>query len=57
VADEISKCLKFVSDVYSIFGFHCKLRLSTRPDKFMGDRALWDSAEKALEDCLNKSGS
>lgn len=32
--------------VYGIFGFTFKLYLSTRPEKFMGDPALWDQAEK-----------
>lgn len=40
--------------MYTAFGFTFDLCLSTRPEKFIGDAALWDSAEKALEDSLNK---
>jgi hypothetical protein len=30
-----------------------KLKLSTRPDDFLGDVATWDKAEQALESALN----
>lgn len=32
--------------VYTTFGFSFKLHLSTRPEKFMGEPAMWDIAEK-----------
>lgn len=56
IENEIEACLKFVERVYSIFGFQFSIRLSTRPQKFIGDIALWDKAENALKDCLNKFG-
>lgn len=46
ISDEIRGCLDFLQTVYGIFGFSFKLYLSTRPEKFMGDPALWDKAEK-----------
>ena len=46
ISDEIQGCLDFLQTVYGIFGFSFKLYLSTRPEKFMGDPALWDKAEK-----------
>ncbi|CAH1106531.1 unnamed protein product [Psylliodes chrysocephalus] len=54
ITEEINGCLDFVKYVYTAFGFTFDLCLSTRPEKFIGDAALWDSAEKALEDSLNK---
>lgn len=42
-----------MSSVYGIFGFTFKLKLSTRPEKYVGDIATWDSAEKKLEEALN----
>lgn len=30
--------------------------LSTRPEKYLGDLEIWNSAEKALEESLNKFG-
>ena len=42
-------------DVYNTFGFTCKFKLSTRPEKFLGDIETWNKAEKDLEEALNKS--
>ena len=43
-------------DVYNTFGFTCKFKLSTRPEKFLGDIETWNKAEKDLEDSLKKLG-
>jgi len=48
--------LDFLDYVYGIFGFSFDLELSTRPEERLGDEALWDEAEKALEEALNKFG-
>jgi threonyl-tRNA synthetase len=56
IESEIKGCLDFLKCVYGIFGFTYNLFLSTRPEKFMGDPALWDRAEKQLEDSLNAFG-
>ena len=42
---EIRSCLEFMSYIYSIFGFDFDLKLSTRPEGFIGDQATWDMAE------------
>jgi len=40
--------------VYADFGFRdIIIKLATRPEKRIGDDALWDKAEKALADVLN----
>lgn len=54
--DEIASSLAFLRDVYGVFGFTFQLKLSTRPEKFLGDIKVWDNAEKILEDALNKFG-
>ncbi|XP_056641861.1 threonine--tRNA ligase 1, cytoplasmic-like [Diorhabda sublineata] len=54
IEDEITDCLEFVEYVYSTFGFTFELSLSTRPEKYMGNIELWNSAEKALETSLKK---
>jgi len=36
-----------------MFGLNFKLKLSTRPEKFMGDIETWDMAESKLKDALN----
>lgn len=46
ISSEIKGCLEFLDAVYTTFGFSFKLHLSTRPEKFMGDPAMWDVAEK-----------
>ncbi len=42
--------------VYEVFGLQYRMALSTRPEKYMGDLALWAKAEAALEEALNASG-
>ncbi|MED4531783.1 threonine--tRNA ligase [Metabacillus fastidiosus] len=54
IEDEITSALKLIDYVYNIFGFKYEIELSTRPDDYMGDEALWDKAENALQTVLNK---
>ena len=48
--------LDFLQHIYGIFGFEFELELSTRPEKMLGSPELWDKAEQALADALNKFG-
>lgn len=50
---EVSGALDFLKSVYGIFGFTFNLCLSTRPEKYMGELAVWDEAEKALAESLD----
>ena len=56
IKKEIKGCLDFLRYVYGIFGFTFKLVLSTRPEKYLGEISMWDSAEKQLSDSLNEFG-
>ncbi|XP_008286368.1 threonine--tRNA ligase 1, cytoplasmic [Stegastes partitus] len=56
IEEEIKGCLDFLRTVYKVFGFTFKLNLSTRPEKFLGEPAIWDQAEKQLENSLNDFG-
>jgi threonyl-tRNA synthetase len=56
ILDEIMNNLDFLEHVYGIFGFTYELELSTRPEKRLGNEALWDKAEAALADALNRFG-
>lgn len=56
IQTEIESTLDFLSHIYGIFGFEFKLNLSTRPEQFMGELHVWDKAETALENSLNKFG-
>lgn len=48
LADEIARCVEMTGAVYDAFGLEWRVELSTRPDKRIGDDALWDHAEGAL---------
>jgi threonyl-tRNA synthetase len=56
VEDEVLGCLDFGFALYEIFGFEPRLELSTRPVKRIGDDAMWDRAEAALENALQRRG-
>lgn len=39
--------------IYGLFGFPFRLKLSTRPEKYLGDVETWNVAESKLKDALN----
>lgn len=43
----------FLKCIYGLFGFPFKLKLSTRPEKYLGDIETWNIAEAKLEDALD----
>lgn len=43
----------FLDTVYGQFGFKFKMKLSTRPEKFLGEVATWDQAEGKLRSALD----
>ena len=53
IKEEMAGCLDFLKFVYGVFGFTYQLRLSTRPEKFLGDIEVWNKAEKDLSDSLD----
>ncbi|KAL3866804.1 hypothetical protein ACJMK2_044072 [Sinanodonta woodiana] len=56
IKEEIAGCLDFLKNVYEVFGFTFGLKLSTRPDKFLGEIEMWDKAEKQLAESLDEFG-
>jgi threonyl-tRNA synthetase len=49
--------LDFVKFVYvDTFNFTFKAKLSTRPEKYMGELEQWNEAERYLEEALKKNG-
>ena len=48
VQAEISHVLRLIDYVYGLFELRYDVKLSTRPEDFMGDPALWDQAEAGL---------
>jgi len=56
IKSEMAGCMDFLKHVYSVLGFSYQLKLSTRPEKFLGDIAVWDKAEKDLAESMDQSG-
>ena len=56
ISTEIKDCLKFMADVYRVFGFKFEIRLSTRPEKYIGDLEVWNQAEDQLKSVLEEAG-
>ena len=57
IRDEISNIILLYKQVYSVFNLKFHIELSTRPeDKYIGEIATWDKAEKALADACTKAG-
>jgi len=55
ILGEVSDFIDLLFEVYKDFGFEdVILKLSTRPDKRVGDDSLWDKAEKALQEALDQ---
>ncbi|TQV77046.1 threonine--tRNA ligase [Aliikangiella marina] len=53
IQEEVSKLIDMIYAVYADFGFDkIEIKLSTRPEKRVGDDAIWDQSEKALADAL-----
>ena len=50
---EVKGALDFMKEVYNTFGMTYKLELSTRPEKALGELALWQKAEKALASAMD----
>jgi len=56
IGDEIALFLKMVDQTYALFDLDYDIELSTRPEKFMGEVAVWERAEAALKDALDATG-
>ncbi|QFS86357.1 MULTISPECIES: threonine--tRNA ligase [Marinobacter] len=57
IQEEVSAFMKMLHEVYEDFGFtEILYKLSTRPEKRVGSDEVWDKAEAALEEALNREG-
>ncbi|MBW2977496.1 threonine--tRNA ligase [Candidatus Woesearchaeota archaeon] len=50
--DQLIELIELVDDIYSTFGFTYDVELSTRPEKAMGSKEVWDKAEKYLAEAM-----
>src|SRR5438132_10768909 len=53
---EIRGVLEFQREIYRVFGLEPRYYLSTRPEKAIGDPAVWDGAEADLRAALELNG-
>ena len=57
ISDEILKILDLTETILSAFDFrNYEINLSTRPEKSIGDDAVWDLATKGLTEALQRKG-
>jgi threonyl-tRNA synthetase len=56
LGDEIQALLGEVTESYSWFGLKPRFAFATRPDKALGDIAIWEKAEGLIRDALDQSG-
>ena len=57
ITEESLKVTNLILDIYKAFGFeNVKLKFSDRPEKRVGDDAIWDKSEKALLEAIKASG-
>ena len=57
ILGEISELLHKVKTIYKIFNLEIdEIHLSTRPEKFLGEKSVWDEAENNLKKALTDAG-
>ena len=52
----IEEVLEILRVIYGTFGLQYRVELSTRPEEYLGERALWDRAEAELAQALDRAG-
>lgn len=55
VEDEIGAIVRIIEAFYALFNLKPTYVLATRPEKFLGEKKDWDSAETALKNALDQS--
>jgi threonyl-tRNA synthetase len=56
ITAEVEQLLRLVQRVYADFGLEFSVKLSTRPEEFLGEIATWDHAEASLKQALINAG-
>ncbi|KAK7992290.1 Bcths1 [Apiospora saccharicola] len=54
IKSEVHGLFDFLQEMYGLLGMTFKLKLSTRPEKYMGEIETWDKAEEALRQSLDE---
>ncbi len=53
IAAEVLEVVEFVDAVMKLFGFKYTMEVATKPDKAIGEDAVWDLATQGLKDALD----
>ncbi len=56
IESEVVRLIHFIDRFYAIFGLTYTIELSTRPEKFIGEIAMWDKSEEALKQACTAAG-
>ena len=56
IGEEVERLLRLVKRVYDDFGLVPEMKLSTRPEEFLGEIATWEHAESELKRALDAVG-
>lgn len=56
IGDEVQRLLGLVQRVYGDLSLTYEVKLSTRPDEYLGEQATWDHAEAQLRAALDAAG-
>lgn len=56
IRDEIVSIVKFAQRIMDAFGFKYEMEISTKPEKSIGDEAVWEISTQALKDALSSCG-
>ncbi len=56
IPEEVRQLTRFILDYYATFGLTAALKFATRPEQRIGDDAMWDRAEGALQAALEATG-
>jgi len=56
IGEEVERLLRLVRRVYDDFGLTPEMKLSTRPEEYLGEKETWDHAESELKKALEGAG-
>ncbi len=55
IEEQIIEVVDFVDKIMSTFEFNYKMMVSTKPEKAVGDDAIWESATDALKNAMDRN--
>jgi threonyl-tRNA synthetase len=56
IKENVLEVLGFVDDIMKSFEFEYSMEISTKPQKAIGEDAVWDAATQGLKDALDENG-